>query len=187
MADRDLTGDAGALRALAHPLRLSLLELLGREGPLTATEAAERLGELPGTMSWHLNTLAKHGFVAEEASVGRRRPWRLVGTGNRWDDEAADPASDALTGIVAERAIARLRQWLATRGEADPAWRRAAPFLTWSLWVTPDELERLGEQLMAVLEPLGDRLTDPSARPAGAAPVDGLISIHPAPALGSDR
>lgn len=138
-------------------------------------------------MSWHLNTLAKHGFVEEEQVPGRRRPWRLTSTGHRWDDDEPDPAADALTDVVAERAIARLRQWLGTRHDAELVWQRAAPFFTWTLWVTPEELEGIGAELMAVFERYGDRLTDPSARPAGSAPVDGLVALHPAPPLGAGR
>ena len=37
--------DPRAMRALAHPLRLTLLELVGREGSLTSARAAELTGE----------------------------------------------------------------------------------------------------------------------------------------------
>src|SRR5690242_502623 len=37
--------DARTIRALAHPVRLALLQLLVARGPLTATEAGEALGE----------------------------------------------------------------------------------------------------------------------------------------------
>ena len=39
--------DARAMRALAHPLRLALLEALMHAGTLTATQASELLGESP--------------------------------------------------------------------------------------------------------------------------------------------
>src|SRR5690348_15693109 len=79
---RDLSGDPAAMLALAHPTRLALLELLGAEGPLTASEAGKRLGESPGTMSWHLRLLARHGFVVEaEGGSGRRRPWTVAALG----------------------------------------------------------------------------------------------------------
>ena len=40
---RELT-DPRTMRALAHPTRLTLLELLRHAGPMTATEAGECLG-----------------------------------------------------------------------------------------------------------------------------------------------
>src|SRR3954463_16144739 len=89
---RELT-DPRAMRALAHPVRISVLELLLREGPLTATRAAELLDESPGNMSWHLQTLARYGFIEETGEGrGRARPWRLVSVGNRFGVSADDPA-----------------------------------------------------------------------------------------------
>lgn len=127
---RDLSGNAAAMLALAHPIRLALLELLGAEGPLTATEAGELLGESAGTMSWHLRLLARHGFIVEaESGRGRRRPWALAALGTRWDPqprtESERAAADLLSSMAVERAVAQLRAWLAgtrhrRRGSAPP-------------------------------------------------------------------
>ena len=69
--------DARTFRALGHPVRLALLETLVIEGPLTATEAAEQIGESPTTCSFHLRQLARYGFVEEAGGgKGRARPWR---------------------------------------------------------------------------------------------------------------
>src|SRR5690606_21557592 len=57
--------DARVLRAVAHPLRLGILDELLKDGPLTATELAERLGETPANCSWHLRQLARYGFIEE--------------------------------------------------------------------------------------------------------------------------
>ncbi|XVV05309.1 helix-turn-helix domain-containing protein [Actinosynnema sp. CA-248983] len=64
MAD-DLIKDPKALRALAHPFRWKLIMLLAAEGPRTATQCAEATGESVAGCSYHLNTLAKYGFVGE--------------------------------------------------------------------------------------------------------------------------
>lgn len=111
--------------ALAHPTRLSILELLGQEGSLTATWAGQWLGESPGTMSWHLRLLARHGFVTEaDAGRGRRRPWKLTAPGTRWDPEpqsdAERAATDTLFSMVVERAFGQLRAWLASRYAGSP-------------------------------------------------------------------
>ena len=116
---RQLT-DPRVVRALAHPVRLALLEALVREGPLTATEAAELLSDSPGNMSWHLQTLAKYGYVEEaEGGVGRRRPWRRVAIGTMYDETAGDPelamAAAALGLLGHERALERFRLWLGER------------------------------------------------------------------------
>ena len=74
---RELT-DPKAMRALAHPVRLALLEAFADTDTLTATEAGERVGESPANASFHLRQLAKYGFVEEaDGGTGRRRPWKL--------------------------------------------------------------------------------------------------------------
>jgi DNA-binding transcriptional ArsR family regulator len=73
--------DAKTIRALAHPVRIALLEALVDAGTLTATEAGEHVGESPANASFHLRQLAKYGFVEEaEGGTGRRRPWQLAGS-----------------------------------------------------------------------------------------------------------
>ena len=98
------------IRALAHPVRIALLEALVREGPLTATEAAELLADSPGNMSWHLQTLAKYGFVEEaDGGVGRRRPWRRVAIGTEYEESGDDPelsiAATTLSEIGSETRV----------------------------------------------------------------------------------
>src|ERR1700716_1224090 len=87
---RELT-DARTLRALAHPVRIALIEALGLGGAMTATEVGEQIGESPTTCSFHLRQLAKYGFVEEAGGgKGRARPWRLTSFG--WNIPAAhDP------------------------------------------------------------------------------------------------
>src|SRR5262249_61369493 len=76
MEARKIT-DARAMRALAHPVRLALLEALVHAGTLTATQASELLGESPANCAFHLRTLAKYGYVVEAGGGrGRGRPGR---------------------------------------------------------------------------------------------------------------
>src|SRR3954452_6439833 len=83
---REVT-DPMAMRALAHPVRLAIIEALADAGTLTATEAGERVGESPANASFHLRQLAKYGYVVEaEGGKGRRRPWKLKHLGMRWTD-----------------------------------------------------------------------------------------------------
>jgi hypothetical protein len=60
------------VRALAHPLRLELLDLLRFEGPATATLMARRVGE----SSYHLRQLARYGYIEETPCQGGRERWR---------------------------------------------------------------------------------------------------------------
>src|ERR1700750_867185 len=88
--------DPRALRAMAHPIRLSLIGVLRREGPLTATQAGELIGERPASCSFHLRQLAKYGLVEEAGGgKGRERPWRATTLFTSWPDVAQGPEAAA--------------------------------------------------------------------------------------------
>ena len=88
--------DPKAMRALAHPVRIALLEELAVHGQLTATEAGELVGESPANTSFHLRQLAKYGYVEEaEGGTGRRRPWKRVALGMRFTEVHEDPETAA--------------------------------------------------------------------------------------------
>lgn len=181
---RDLSGDPTAMLALAHHTRLSVLEILGQEGPLTATEVGQRLGESPGTMSWHLRLLARHGFVTEaEGGRGRRRPWKLTALGTRWEPEPQSDeeraAADTLFSMVVERAFGQLRAWLASSYAAPRAWQRSAAVSEWTLYLTAGETEQLRDQIYRLLEEFSDRIEHPARRPDGAVAVRALVTMHP--------
>lgn len=69
--------DAGALKALGHPIRVRIFDYLTQFGPQTASSLAARLGESSGSTSYHLRALARHHLVAElpERGSGRERWW----------------------------------------------------------------------------------------------------------------
>ena len=85
--------DPMAMRALAHPVRMALIELLSVVDTLTATQASEVLGESPANCAFHLRTLAKYGFVEEAGGGrGRERPWKLGRPEDHDQHEAGRPA-----------------------------------------------------------------------------------------------
>jgi predicted ArsR family transcriptional regulator len=178
---RQLT-DPRVLRALTHPLRLALLELLS-EGPLTATEAAEHLGESPASCSFHLRTLAKYGYIEEAAGGrGRQRPWRRVPANNEIREDDLDPdaqiASAALIELLHEREAERLRTWQATRQSYPAVWRSAASENHLVLHLSAVELEKLGEAMLELLAPYARRQNE------GTPPLDALpvaIMTHAIP------
>jgi len=177
--------DATVMRALAHPTRIALHELIAREGELTATQAGERLGLTPANVSYHLRQLAKYGFIEEGSSVpGRARPWRVRSAGHAWDGIGADAetnaAASALTSVFLERDIGRLRDWLDREPTADPDWRRAAFLAESLLYLTQDELAEVGRMITELLLTFADRI-DPAMRPGGSVPVQVLASGFPLP------
>ncbi|HEV2360684.1 MAG TPA: helix-turn-helix domain-containing protein [Acidimicrobiales bacterium] len=176
---RDLR-DPRTLRAMAHPVRLELLEALGIEGPLTATQAAELIGETPTTCSFHLRQLEKYGFVEDVGQPGaRERPWRLTNIGSRIPEDTGDSAIDlaagALTRMFLERSIGRIRDWFDNRQHYPSAWRQLTGLNETVWFVTAEELAELMNELEPLMFRFTDRIADPSKRPAGAMPVEVLI------------
>jgi len=165
--------DPRALRALAHPLRLSLLGLLRTEGPLTATRAGELLGESSASCSFHLRQLAKYGLVEEAGGGrGRERPWRATAmftdVPTVTDSPELDAASGLFRSIVAERYYEQMMGWLEARADEPPEWQRAALFGDVFVYLTADELTELGERVDRLLDRYIDRTTRPELRPPGA-------------------
>jgi DNA-binding transcriptional ArsR family regulator len=183
---RDIS-DPRTMRALAHPVRLALLEALRREGPLTATRAAELLDDSPGNMSWHLQTLAKYGFVEEAGGGrGRSRPWRAVSlTVNIKAGSLSDPAfasaEEALEASLQERAYQRLREWRSGRRAFPEPWATSA-FSTYGVtYLTADEMKLIGDEIVALLTRYNSRALDKAERPADALPVHIFAFGHPLP------
>lgn len=172
------------MRALAHPVRMRLIELLTMDGPHTATEAAEHVGESPSNCSFHLRQLAKYGFVEETGEgTGRQRPWRMKQIGNTLDAVQPDPeaalAADALADMFVQRVLGRWQQWRATRNAYPQEWQQLAGSSETVWWLTPDELRDLNAQLVELAMTYRDRLADPGRRPAGAEPVEFLGLVFP--------
>jgi DNA-binding transcriptional ArsR family regulator len=74
---------AEQLKALGHPLRLRVLEMLGGEGeePLTNRELAQRLGVDPGHLHFHVKMLLRAGLIERAGGgKGREKPYRSVAT-----------------------------------------------------------------------------------------------------------
>ena len=173
------------MRAVAHPLRVALLEAMRRDGEITATAAAELLGESPGNMSWHLQTLAKYGFVEETGKGrGRSRPWRLTSESRTFETGVADveaaTAGEALERTFADRTYAQMREWWSHRMSYPEQWRRAA-FMTDAVrYLTAAELAAMLQELQAVFDRYADR-GDKRDRPPDAMPVHIHAHGHPLP------
>jgi DNA-binding transcriptional ArsR family regulator len=175
--------DPKDMRALAHPTRLAILEMLVLHGELTATQAAALVGESPSSCSFHLRTLAKHNFVEETGGGhGRQRPWRLVNVGTSigsFDDPETTIAADVLTEMYIERPLARMRQWRQRRRELPKEWKQASTFTETMAWVTPEEVREINRAVYAVMDKHRDRLLDNSIRPDGSKPVELLYFAYP--------
>jgi DNA-binding transcriptional ArsR family regulator len=177
--------DTRTLRALAHPVRIALLEELIVSGAMTATEVGERIGESATTCSFHLRQLARYGLVEEAGGgKGRARPWRVTSVGFSiaagHDDPEAQLASGALMRLVRERQLGRYQTWLETKSSFPRQWREAADDSEYVFYLTAEELKQLNQDIFNLLMPRSrERLTDPAQRPPGAVPVEMLIMSFP--------
>ncbi len=158
---RERVTDPRALRALAHPLRLALLNHLMTFGARTASECAEVVGSTASNCSYHLRALARFGLVEPLDSVdGRERPWRSVATGLDFGPHESDPAdlaTRAVQDVLAESRIdedAELaRRTVAGLDALPAAWRDASSMATYALRMSPSELAALAEGLDALIRP----------------------------------
>jgi DNA-binding transcriptional ArsR family regulator len=192
--------DVTALKALGHPLRVQLLDLLSRYGEQTASGLATRLGESSGSTSYHLRQLARHGLVEEAESHGSRRErwWRRPAGGFEVSMEAAehDPAAKVLVRSVArqieqQRATA-LAGFLDRGMEALPEeWLDASVLNTTNLRLDARQLKDISARTMEFLTQIADEYRGtggPDARPVqlhfNAFP---LIDPAAAPAPDSER
>jgi predicted ArsR family transcriptional regulator len=165
--------DPRMLRGYAHPLRMALVGLLRREGPMTATQAAERLTESVPSCSFHLRQLAKYGLAERaEGADARERPWRATALSTAWDDGSDDPATqaavDQVNAVILEGYLKRAQAFLARRGDEPPQWRAATGFDDMLVYLTAPELAELVRKMDALVAEFDQRATEPSTRPEGA-------------------
>jgi len=187
-----LTGPR-ALRAYAHPTRLTLMALLRRDGPQTATQAARATGESVASCSFHLRQMAKYGLVEPAGGGrGREKPWRATAMVTGWDpvspqDPVTAAAGQALQLALAERYFELTARWVRAQPGEAAEWREAAQFGDSLLYLTAAELRELGGQVQGLLRPYAGRLEDPAGRPAGSRPVTVLHLAFPALITGDSR
>ena len=175
--------DAKAMRALAHPLRVALLDLFGYHDTLTATQASELLGESPANCAFHLRTLAKYGFVREAGGGrGRERPWEIVSRSMRITTQQPDPqaalAANELGRVILDRWLTRARQVFGSDNRV-PGWDHATGWTRSHVFLTPEEAESLTREMRLLLHRYEARYDDPARRPAGALPVEWAIFASP--------
>ena len=169
-----------SIRVLAHPARLAIIDALTTGEELTATQCAELTGLSPSATAYHLKLLERYG-LAETAALRpdrRERPWRATGRQIQTDLDGSTPGgASAVAAVVAAhidmtRAIA---VEFAAAGPAEPEeWRDATVLNNADLWLTVEELQRVGEELAAVIAPYRRR-----TRPAGSRQVRVMNVVVP--------
>ncbi|WPW26771.1 helix-turn-helix domain-containing protein [Streptomyces atratus] len=171
LGDIEIT-DPQAMRALAHPVRLAILDHLQRHGPATATQLAPDVGATPSVTSWHLRHLAGFGLVrdSEPGPDRRQRRWEAVARGFRFEtpQDTADEEGQSAARVLSQQMFLRYAdvpsRWAAeVEPELDAAWRRMAGLANTRVVVSAEELAAIEDGIERILAPYVTR--DPEERP----------------------
>ena len=188
--EQDRVLDSGALRALAHPLRVRIYDILSQYGPQTASSLAERLGESSGSTSYHLRALAKHDLIREcdDRGSGRERWWERPVGGVSFASPAAmkTPAGRSATQIVMNEFMRNRQQQLLDFiqdgiPDDDDPWAHGSMISTATARLTPEQSKELNFKIMAVIDATVDAYRDQTGD--GVRPVTIRADIFPLPEL----
>ncbi|MEU0127036.1 helix-turn-helix domain-containing protein [Streptomyces sp. NPDC006289] len=171
LGDIEIT-DPQVMRALAHPVRLAILDRLLRHGPATATQLAPDVGATPSVTSWHLRHLAGFGLVrdAEAGADRRQRRWEAAARGFRFESpesEEGRSAARALSRVMFARYGDLPSRWAAeVEPGLDPLWQKASGLANTRVVVSAEELAAIQDGIERVLAPYVTR--EPAERPTGS-------------------
>jgi DNA-binding transcriptional ArsR family regulator len=176
LGDVEIT-DPQAMRLLADPDRLALLERLQGHGAASAQQLARELEAPPLVISEQLRELETVGLVG---ATGEDL-WEARGTGIRFEP-ADDAESQAAYRELSRTLFLRLdelpRRWLAeAEPELEPQWRRVSGFANARIVITQEEAAELDAQMEELLVPFVAR--DRAEQPDGARPVRLLRFLMP--------
>ena len=183
--------DSGALRALAHPLRVRMYDILSAYGPQTASSLAEQLGESSGSTSYHLRALAKHDLIREvpDRGTGRERWWERPAGGVEFTNPEAmkSPAGRAATQIVMTEYLRNRNDQLlefVSRGMdgAEEAWRPATMISTATTRLTAAQSRELVLKIQALIDDAVDAYRNQTGE--DVRPVTIRADLFPLPELG---
>jgi|SRR3954471_9557804 DNA-binding transcriptional ArsR family regulator len=146
---------AEQLKALGHPLRLRILEMLGDEGgePLTNRELAQKLGVDPGHLHFHVKMLLRAGLIERaEGGQGREKPYRAVASTVRVGPE-----------LLGSRLTGDLQAAMLNEVQAGFAMRDKGQFRSAQVTgrITPEQAIELITELVEKARDLEDTSVDP--------------------------
>lgn len=176
--------DPKAMRALAHPARLTILNRLSTGVSVTATEVAETAGITPSAASYHLRMLAKYGFVedAPPRGDGRERLWRSVHKELRigvMPDDSPEVKDAKVLVMEAMRrdASEEARRALANIDQEPEEWRDATRFSRYRLRASAEELAQLYVEIEKLIEPYSAKTRSEEEAPEGARAAEAQINL----------
>jgi len=183
--------DGSALRALAHPLRVRIYDILSQYGPQTASSLAQMTGESSGSTSYHLRALAKHGLITESEGRGngRERWWeRPRGSVSFGSPEGLKtPSGRAATQVVMTEFFNRRHQQLMeyiAEGIAHPDRTDNATITTATAWLTEEQMGQLVARMQSVIDEYVETYRDQKQNGKDVRPVTIRADVFPLPQEG---
>jgi DNA-binding MarR family transcriptional regulator len=173
--------DARAMRALTDPLRLTLFDLVRREGPVTSSTLAQRTDQDRATVDDHVRELESVGIIEKTAGEDGEVRWRTEAKGIYFEipDEAEGQlAARQLSKMMMTKYAELPASWAGgEEPKLDLEWARTAGMFNARLYLTPDELRGIQNWLERMLEPFTTRSA--AERPADVTPVRILCFFMP--------
>ena len=144
--DRRRQATVSEAKALSHPLRVRILRLCTQH-ELTNKELADRLGQDPGTVLYHVRKLVDAGFlvpapVRTGPSGALEKPYRS--SGKSWW------LSDPLGGNGVDRYLPPIEAFQEELRDAGPG--AVETFERFALHLSPEQLEELDLRIVAILD-----------------------------------
>lgn len=145
--------DPRAIKALAHPARLAVIDAFFAGRRLTATECGDIAGLSASAMSYHLRALERWGIIRRSQATGdgRERPWEAAG--DHLSVDSSEPRATAageamLVATMLDRVTSETLAWVTT---PDPDWYDSVAISSGSSWLTADEARQLAEAVAEVV------------------------------------
>lgn len=148
--------DPERIRALAHPLRLRLLEYLATVDSATTTQCAQALDQSVPNCSFHLKTLHKYGYIEPAPQRGREKPWRTAHKSVTHEPVLEDPSCIVATTELAKYQVqvqtARILHWLEQEAQDPQAELLLSSISTSGLRLQEGQLKQLTADMRDLLD-----------------------------------
>jgi predicted ArsR family transcriptional regulator len=138
-------------------MRMAILDVLQEREVATATECASVVDASVQACAYHLRTLANWGLVEQVwGPDGRERRWRLRVPGFnvpklRTGSPQFEAAWATLRGRIVERDIDLVRRFVEADDAFRPEQQEASTVRNMTLYGTPEELQRLADEVSSLL------------------------------------
>jgi DNA-binding transcriptional ArsR family regulator len=163
--------DAAVLKAIAHPLRRRLMDVLRVDGASMPSVLARSTGQAVANVSHHLRVLAEAGLIEEAPELARNRKehwWRMVDKRLAWNpnDFPGEPAvAEAAESLGLQRQVELVSTWLGSPASRTEPWTDSAFSTDSWLRLSPAELAALAQEIQDVISRYEGRPDTPDREP----------------------